>query len=105
MTQLKREAFVKSVKLPGFRISKKEIERSQKSWKPLVLKLPGIKPVAELSDKDPQKDSHSLILLDPNKLTEGSLSQQQAEMFERLGLNTEKTDRFEVINVGFSSIF
>ncbi|RUS70568.1 hypothetical protein EGW08_021667 [Elysia chlorotica] len=96
MTQLQREAFVKSVKVPGFKVPKKEIGNSQKAWKPLVLKLPGLKPVAELSDNDPHKDSHSLILLDPEKLTTGSLSQQQVEMLERLGLNTKKPDKFEV---------
>ncbi|GFR88433.1 tRNA (guanine(37)-N1)-methyltransferase [Elysia marginata] len=96
MTHLKREAFVKSVRVPGLKIHKQEIGKSQKTWKPLVLKIPGLKPVAELSDKDAHRDSHSLILLDPEKLAEGSLLPQQVEMLERLGLNLEEPDKFEV---------
>ena len=103
MTQLKREAFLKTVKVPGFKVPKKEIGRSQKTWKPLVLKLPGLKPVAELSNKDPLRDSHSLILLDPEKLTNGSLAPQQVEMLQRLGLNMEAPDKFEVTFCTFLS--
>ncbi|GFN82898.1 tRNA (guanine(37)-n1)-methyltransferase [Plakobranchus ocellatus] len=94
LTKLTRAAFAKSVKIPGLKVPKKEIARSQKIWKPLVLKLAALKPIAELSDRDPLKESHSLILLDPRKLKD--LSTQQIEMLEGLGLNMEKPDQFEV---------
>uniref|UniRef100_A0A0B7ARY6 tRNA (guanine(37)-N1)-methyltransferase n=3 Tax=Arion vulgaris TaxID=1028688 RepID=A0A0B7ARY6_9EUPU len=96
MTQLSQEAFTKVVKIPAVKIPKSQINNTQKSWKKLLFKKRGIKSIAELSDSDPEKKTHCLILLDPGQLQTDSLSEEQKITLQKFGLDLDNPDTFEV---------
>lgn len=97
MTALNKEAFATKVSIPGIKVPKLEISSSQKTWKPLLFKMRGIKPIGELGDKDPQKDTHSLVLLDPEKLKADNLTIAQKEALQSFGLDFSDVKTYEVI--------
>ncbi|KAH9500950.1 tRNA (guanine(37)-N1)-methyltransferase [Bulinus truncatus] len=96
MTTLDRKAFSTKVKIPGIKVPKLEISANQKVWKSCVFKMRGLKPIAELENNDPQRETHNLILIDPEKLVVDKLNQQQKEFFERYCLNTLCPTLYEV---------
>ncbi|BFZ07905.1 hypothetical protein BsWGS_10944 [Bradybaena similaris] len=95
MTQLQRDAFTKTVKIPALKMLKSDINRSQKVLKPLLLKVRKLKPVVDVNDSSSEK-SRCLILLDPDKLHDDSLSQDQKMQLQNLGLDINNPDTFEV---------
>ncbi|XP_005112348.1 tRNA (guanine(37)-N1)-methyltransferase [Aplysia californica] len=93
MTVLSREAFTKKVKIPCLKIAKKKLAPTEKFWKPLQLRCRGIKPIAALGDSDPLSSTHSLLLLDPEKVAAKPLSE---EAIGALDLENGELKDFEI---------
>lgn len=93
MTTLSKDVFTKKVSLPGLKIARKNLGSTEKLWKKLQLRCRGIKAVAQLGDNDPLKSTHSLLLLDPRKL---STSQISDEAKKTLGFPDGELEHFEV---------
>ncbi|CAL1544287.1 unnamed protein product [Lymnaea stagnalis] len=96
MTVLNKEAFTTLVKIPGVKVPKQDIGKSQKIWKSLLFKVRGLKPVCELGDNDPERKTHSLILLDPDKTKLDALSPEQLETLKQFGLDVNNPVLYEV---------
>ncbi|KAI8744585.1 tRNA (guanine(37)-N1)-methyltransferase [Biomphalaria glabrata] len=97
MKTLDRKAFSTIVKIPGIKVPKSEISAAQKAWKSCLFKMKGIKPIAELGNNDPHRETHHLILLDPGKIGSDKLAQEQKEILQNYGLNLDSPTLYEVV--------
>ncbi|XP_043930416.1 tRNA (guanine(37)-N1)-methyltransferase isoform X2 [Protopterus annectens] len=65
MTELKRDAFTKSINVPALKVKKEIINRLMKPLKQIALQRPGLKRVME----DPEDENKRLIILDPCQIS------------------------------------
>lgn len=93
MTELCRESFTKKVNIPGIKIPKKKLALYDPFYKPVLLRIKNVNPIAELGESDPLKATHRLVLLDPVRLTTKTLKDDAKEA---LGLTEDDPNKFEV---------
>ncbi|XP_041351960.1 tRNA (guanine(37)-N1)-methyltransferase-like [Gigantopelta aegis] len=95
MTKLDQNAFGKTVLIPALRIPVKSIKDISRHMKSYFLKMPKVKPVAVLSECDPDKASSRLLLLSPAKCScIGDLPEQVKSMLIKHGVEMEKLAYF-----------
>ena len=68
MKNLNRDKFIQNVKVFGIKVPAGFVAVVSRRFKDSLLKIPKIKPIAELCDSDSLKDSHKLLLFNPTKL-------------------------------------
>ena len=90
MKTLDRDAFNVTTQVPCFKLPAGQINNGLKKFKKHLLRLPGIKPVAELDQSDPEKGTHKLFLLDPECIPSAeALTTEDTEFLKNCGVNTE----------------
>ena len=90
MKTLDRDAFKMTTHVPCFKLPAGQINTAMKNFKKHLLRLPGIKPIAELDQNDPEKETHKLFLLKPEALSEReALTTEDKEFLKSCGVDTE----------------
>ncbi|XP_071163743.1 tRNA (guanine(37)-N(1))-methyltransferase-like [Mytilus edulis] len=67
MKVLDKSAFKRTCKIPGVKVPIKAIKQMSKCMKLSMLRMPKLKPIADLENFDPDFKSHKLFLLNPLK--------------------------------------
>lgn len=87
MKKLERGAFKQVVKIPAIKVPVQQVSTLNKLMKKSLCKFAKIRPIAELSDDDRDKDEFRLFLLKPDKYTDAdSFNERECQLFEKLGI-------------------
>ena len=90
MKTLDKDAFKMTMHVPCFKLPARQINTAMKNFKKYSLRLPGIKPVAELDQNDQEKETHKLFLLKPEVLSEREvLTTEDKEFLKSCGVDTQ----------------
>ncbi|XP_067654920.1 tRNA (guanine(37)-N1)-methyltransferase-like [Haliotis asinina] len=97
MTELDRHIFKKRIKVPSLKIPARKVGILKKTTKMSMLKVRLMKPIAELSDGDPDRNTHKLILLDPEKYTSyQDLDQSDQQILQENDIQSNDFDMYDV---------
>ena len=97
MTCLDRSAFTVVVSVPGIKVPMSAVAPVSHRFKKCLLKVPKVKPIAELDEIDENKLTHKLVLFDPNKLdSAGDFNQNNKEFFSVNGVCLESFQHYSL---------
>ena len=82
MTALDRDAFKKTVIVPTIKVPAKQVENISRTLRKVILKIPRIKAMIQLSDDDPHKNEYKLVLINPE--THGTWEKFTPEQLDKL---------------------
>ena len=100
MKTLDRDAFNVTTQVSCFKLPAGQINSGMKKFKKHLLRLPGIKPVAELDQSDPENGTHKLCLLNPEGIPSAeALTTEDKEFLKNCGVNTESFKYVDEISV------
>ena len=97
MKTLDIDAFKKVVLVPGLRVPNQYTGPAVSKFKGYLLKMPGVRAVAEVKESDPEHQTHKLFLLDPEKVKSIDLFlKEQEDILNRYGINTDSVKLYEL---------
>ena len=89
MKVLDRNAFKVSTHVPCLNVPAHQINSVMKRFKKFLLKLTGIKPIVELDPDDPERDTHKLLLFNPNTISPDVLAIEDKDFLENSSVSIE----------------
>lgn len=96
---LDRDLFSRSVSVPALRVNVRQIGALTKGklLQSVILKMPRIKPFAELAATDPERKTHKLLLLDPRKCKIiDEFRPDEVKSLNDLGIDVQNREWFEI---------
>ncbi|ESP02935.1 hypothetical protein LOTGIDRAFT_110690 [Lottia gigantea] len=97
MKTLDKSAFRKICKVSALKLHCKDISKVKtKILKKRMLKIQKVKPVIELDDNDPDKNTHKLILFKPEITTADDFTQEEKSIFKGNDIHYEKLEFYDL---------
>ncbi len=99
MKQLDKDAFSRKAQIPALKVPIKGIGRltCTGTFKKSLLKLVGVRPIADLADCDPNQKEFKMFLFDPTKYTDvGCFTDHEKEALQKAGVDIESWQKLEI---------
>lgn len=103
MKTLDKSRFKKTAKILGIRVPVKSMNVFSKNMKKTLLRIPHVRPIAEVAEDDPCKKDVKLVLLDPEKYSSSSdFKEEEKTQMTTMGIDLCSIKHYE-IDLGYDN--